>query len=405
MRGVYWGAILFILPVFLRVVAGGDLRFAKDGVFLWSALLGTGMFGVRAFNGTLRLAFVVIGFLTFWNQYHPYSVSVYHQSMMVMCGWLILAQGMDFTPKDWDRVIPFLWASLFLQAIWPISNAYGTDPWEWIGLRRQWATGGVVGPGMNTIIGMLHNPSISAALLAGCIPFVFTTLYSSLLIIPALVGLYYCGSSMAWLGLIAALGWFILLKWRRAAVISALFLPAVVWGIKGSKYSSDSGRFPAWARWGEHAQSQGWWKNTVGNGVGYISDQFPLIYKAPIAFKHLHNELMEIHAAWGGIGLLLSGLLFMRIKDWRSPWFYSFLILWVNALGNLTFHISATTLLMILCYAKITQTLQGVTCEKPFPGPGPSRLWARFRPDFRLPYPTRHSKEVQGARLQKGGGR
>lgn len=371
MRGIYWGLILLVLPAFIRLIPGGDLRFAKDGLFLWSALLGIGMFGVRAFKGGTLLVFCTISILTFFNQYHPYSASVYHQSLMVMGGWAVLAQAGLMDEWDWDNIEKFIVISVVIQVVWVISNSFGTDPWDWVGLTRNSIKGESM-VGSKTIIGILHNPSISSALLAAMIPFCFGVVRKevgdqSQIFIPwrffivmpvAFYALYLCNSTMAWAGIFVAFLWWICGQkggWRWAAGISFLSLP-ILWVYRDSRFVSTSGRIPAWEAWWEYALNQGWWKNLVGNGVGFIHDRFRTIYhSAEQVFLQLHSEPLEIHAAWGVVGLACTAYLLTQIKDFRSKWWYAFLILWVNSFGNLTFHLSATTLLMILCYAKITQ--------------------------------------------------
>jgi len=357
MRGVYWGLILLVLPMFLRLVPGGDLRFAKDGLFLWSALLGIGMFGARAFKGTILTAFVAIALLTFWNQYHPYSVSVYHQSLMVMAGWSILAQGMEFTPRDWKRILPFIYASVVVQVVWLVANSLGTDPWNWVGLRRNWATGGSADT-TNTIMGVLHNPSISAPLLAAMVPFLLTR-WSWPLLAPALYGLYLCNSTMAWAGVLAAGVWWIARQKNGKVLVglAGIHVLAGLWMVRDSAWASTSGRVPAWSKWGEHVGSWASLDHLLGRGVGYVHDTFRSVYRdGNLIFLQLHSEPMEVHAAWGVAGLAALAALLLQVRDRSSAWFYAFLILWVNSFGNLTFHISATTLLMILCYAKIIQS-------------------------------------------------
>jgi hypothetical protein len=349
MKGVYWGVTLLLASVFIRFVAGGDLRFAKEGIFLFSALVSTWAFGIEAVPKKFAIPFFIIFLLTFFNQFNSYNTAVYTQSIMVVSSFIIFASARDMSEDEEIQLEWFLLACFLLHTSWIFLNYFGHDYWDIFGIPRITVDGNRNLIGNTMLIGAMHQPSMSGAAIMALLPFSWLFFPFGLLAIGMLHGsmcLFSLGVAFLWLVARLRNIWWAIMAFVGGIPFAFLFL------YKYPDYLKPGGRLGAWRAW--ILWPTDWFHRVFGWGTGYIYAVFgPKVIINNEAFKQLHNEFMEIHAAWGLVGLAVTFYLFKQIKDFDSKYFYSFLMLWVNSLGNLTFHLSFTSLIMILCYAKI----------------------------------------------------
>lgn len=350
MKAHYWGVILFLASTFVRLAPGAELRFAKEGVFLAGILISCWSFGVGAIPKKFSIPFNILSFLVFFNQFHPQIVSVYTQTVMFFCGLLLFATAREFTLTEWriwERYMVFL---VIVHAGWGICNHLGTDPWEWYKFKRILVLADMDLKYSNLMVGPMHQPSMSAASLLGLLPFA-----GPYLLPIALYALCLYNSSMCYLGLGVGIGYYI---WRRKGlkVVGGLAILGTPIALYIFKKFPDllfaGGRIGAWKAWAHWPMPISY--KIHGFGLGYIYSVFgSKTFINGEYFRHLHNEFAEIYAAFGLIGVGCTVWLFMQIKDYKSKYFYAFLMLWINSLGNLTFHLSFTSMIMIFCYARI----------------------------------------------------
>jgi len=352
-REVYWAWVFTLLPLFTFAVPGGDLRFAKEQAFFLCTTVGLLLWGCRkgSWQRPHFLPLIVLLTMAFFNRPHPYMLAPYQQLLCFTFGCLAFVQFLEIS--RWDSIKKGIQISLVLQILWLVANYFKTDPWEWIGTEEMAETVRRARDARGHIIGMVHQPSLSAAFLAGCLPF------APLWMLPfGLAALWVFHSSMAlgavglWLGFLACKK----LRIPLWAVLVGLGLAFVCLPLLPESLTGPGGRLIAWKAFFNAPATPLEW--IFGRGLGWVWSEFPKI-SGPIngeLFQHLHMEVLEIQAAWGVVGFAIWITLLSFIRDRQSPWFWSFFILWVNSMGNLTFHIVPTSLLMVLCYARIVIT-------------------------------------------------
>lgn len=346
---MYWGVTFLVTSIFIRFVLGGDLRFAKEGVFLISAMVSAWWLGMEALPKKFLIPFLILGGLTFFNQFNSYNTAVYTQTCMVFAGMIVFASARTMKEEEWRHLENFLIICVLLHSTWIFLNYFGKDYWDFFNIPRITIDGHRNLLGNTLLIGAMHQPSMSGAALVGLLPFAYY-----LLPIP-LIAIFLLKGSMCLLALGVASVWYIYQKYGArwvATYLAAGFLPGLYVLSKYPDLLKGGGRLGAWKAW--ELWPTDLFHRVFGFGVGWV---YAIFGRQTVVngemFRQLHCEPLEIYATWGILGIGCFAWLFYQIKDFKSRYFYAFLMLWVNSLGNLTFHLSFTSLLMIFCYARI----------------------------------------------------
>lgn len=338
---LYWGVVIVLLPIFYRFTYLGDGRWHKNTLFVWVSLLSFILFGSgdRRPPKYLLISSSVLAVLGFFNQYSIMSGAVVWQMVSFLCGLGLLFQLYSKIDEYDKRILINAFSvAAVIQSVWFISQYFGYDPY-YFAIDQYWNDGDgvkkMVTAGVETkivsakaeisVIGSLGQQTLSGCFLATLMPFLLRKKWI-IFIIPALFALYLTDSAMAIMGGIGGLLVSGLLykkpdfKLRYLAVAGlALSWPAY-WLMKNVTFFSDQLRLYVWGR------VLSWysgWDVLWGRGLGYVHDTFNVYTPLRPRWIYLHNEYLELYAAFGLIGVV-CGIVFMLpvIKSNKEEYFW-----------------------------------------------------------------------------------
>jgi hypothetical protein len=355
---IYWGVCLIALPFFILPITNShNLELSRDIFLLAATVIGLMLFGIASKNLILPAAIIAYSFLNLW---HYESDASLYQIIFLCVGLLVHCQLKDRRVNR-DIIIKSIMIAGSLQALWVLLEVNEIEPYQLLtGLKQfKWIDGKwteLVGTKTN---GSYANTNPTAAMIAICAP---AMLQWPLLILMAAGALYFLGSANGIATFLAGIFfYFAATKLSKKLNIMALF-SAILTPILAVPFLPRSGDFGASGRWeawraGIKAMSLGDWVN--GKGIGWISSQFPEIYKlrGGVYFDKIHNEYLECLISLGVIGLILFIALFKntfnRIAD-RPTLYAIFAASLVNSTLMFTYHISGIALIGIIAFTLLS---------------------------------------------------
>lgn len=359
--GLYWGAVLIALPLFMRVGPPISPRVPKDFFFAFAVIISAFLFKRKnSIPWLAPLSIALIG-MAFLNQYNFTSLSVQYQFVMFSCGMFALLQ-ISSNISSFDRRIikNALAITCVIQSILVVVSAFGIDLYRhMVELVYGATTLDISLKDMKTVsigLGSLQSRSLSSALIASTLPFLFNGKFK--IFIPLTVAaLYLADSTMAIMSIPLAM---IVMAYKKfigkngLALLLTATLACAIYLI----YTTDSGFFNgseralAWAQSVEHYFSN---FEFFGKGLGYVYDNYHLFGSERVKMRQLHNEYLEILYAFGIPGILICVYgLFSILKTSRpSLELMSFLIMCGNGFGFFNLHISSTALVFVVVTAII----------------------------------------------------
>lgn len=355
----FWGVVVILLPVFLRVQKLVLVSLAQEGLFVFAVTLGLLLFGINRKMLTKNLLVVfplsILAFMTFANQYDMYSLQVNWQVFNFYIGLLCFVSILtNFKNEDYERLANYIAVSCLVQCLWPIMGSFDMSIYDAVmsGWQRANAVGGkwVFGNDFE-VAGALGQPTRSAVLISitGCALFRKKWLWGLPVVIWSLIILESASATIAF-SLCAIYALFF--RSKKAAlwgipVLGALFAYSIYFP---REFLGANGRFQVWMDSLTLLKGK---DILIGKGLGYYADNFPKLFKHQWNFKHAHNELLDVYVAFGLIGLTivlyLLGNYFKHVK--KGMWFVMGVALLINSVTLHTFHIAPIALIgiIILC--------------------------------------------------------
>ncbi|NUM88450.1 MAG: O-antigen ligase family protein [Bdellovibrionales bacterium] len=189
----------------------------------------------------------------------------------------------------------------------------------------------------------------------------------------ALGTMFLAKSTMAALGFLAALGFWVWLHphWRRRAAAGGTLAlgTAGAWLWWHGGFLQDSGRLEVWRKTAELA----WEKPLLGHGFHSFQEIFPRVYLSSTNhyWQQAHNEILQVFFELGAVGVLLLSLILAELWDSLSsfprrqdalsspalPWALVTVCLMVNSLGSFPWHMPPLAMLGTVGFFVVTLTL------------------------------------------------
>ena len=337
---------LVAAPFFIKAAPYSDTSLSQALFLHLISFIGIIVFGIKKTSIQVRvMSFATV--IAVYVAYDPYQPFQYYQFGSAVAGIAFLAVITSNIEAKHIRLIHKLLSVIcLLSTAWVFLNYFGFDPYTLI-INKKIPTGSFAAwrpPGS------LGNPIHSGALIASTIVFVRPYLW----IFPVLA-LLLLGSTLPMICAFVAVSVYYCYKAKKPKLLYFPFAILVIlaaslllghFGSASVFYGTD--RVQAW----KHLVSiMGFDLN--GNGFGYVTTVFSESFKGSQPFIQMHNEWLEAYAILGILGVLVCSWVVLPIfKDKGHPALNACLIsLFVNSLGNFTFHIAPLFMVFGACYA------------------------------------------------------
>jgi hypothetical protein len=342
----YLGVALVAAPFFIKAAPYSDTSLSQALFLHLLSFAGVILFGIKKTSiqvKVMALATLIAVFVA----YDPYQPFQYYQLGSVISGIIfvaVISSNIDY--KHISLIYKLLSAACLLSSAWVFLNYFGFDPYTLI-LNKKIPTGSF---SLSRPPGSLGNPIHSGAFIACTLVFVRPYLW----IFPVLA-LYLLGSALPVIGAFTAVSVYYCYKKNklRLLVFPISILVILAASLLLGYFGSDSFFFGT-----DRVQA---WKHLIsimgfdfnGNGFGYVTTVFSESFKGSQPFIQMHNEWLEAYAILGLLGVLICSWLVLPIfKDKGHPAINACLIsLFINSLGNFTFHIAPLFMVFGACYA------------------------------------------------------
>jgi hypothetical protein len=347
MINYFLGAALVAVPFFIKSAPQTTPILSQEYFFGLVAMLGALLFGIGKTSLRVKI-FAVSLFLVSFVSDNPFGIFQYFHLAMSAAGALLIALVYSKRHEiDLGFIGKCLGAVCVLESAWILLNAAKLDLYiEWLSL---------IGIAESTrsyipISGSLGNINHSAALVSCTVPFLSPYLWifpiSALLVGKSAMPLICFAASVLALFSYKTKNYFHIISF--ASVLSGAAMALVLGLIPPGSYFSDSGRLIAWK---DLLGDLGF--QIIGNGLGYVPDVFSRKLIFGQRFYQAHNEWLELYSIAGVVGLAIGAYLILPIfKNKGNPAINACLIsLFVNSLGNFTFHIAPLFMVFATCYA------------------------------------------------------
>lgn len=359
---IYWGAVIILLPPFIRALKEGiDPAFSKNQFFVACVAASIAFFGFfRSYSkNNMRQIFIAgsLILLASLNRKVFASISYNHQLICFCAGLLLFLQMTVNLKSKYIYVIKTsLAVAAFIQSFFVIFSYSGIDPYPILVGEILGFTHKMQGFVLIKATGTLGNPNYTGAFIAMTLPFVFErykkmsifvfialVLTSGMPVISFMYGAY-------------VYVWLKVFKGKKLKELAGISIIGAILCFVGNYFEipffDDKKRFSTWYNSLTLLDAKSWF---IGNGLGYFYDVYPNAFPAKHVFKQLHNEYMEVLHAFGLTGILALIAFFANkvrhILKGDLFFVWSLVVLGANSFGHFTFHISSTALLGIIVIA------------------------------------------------------
>jgi hypothetical protein len=378
---LYWGMILIILPLYMRISGPVDPRVSKDLFLIAVSFASLLLFGFKKpVNKYLSSIFAVLSALGFYNQHDQYSITVIMQFVHLNLGFLIILQMIShFNADDENLLLNFLSVVCVIQSAWIFFNSINLDPTFWYmtyfyeGLHKlhPMTLQDFPKDHLQIIDGSLGNSNLSAALIAITAPTLFRKkLY---LLLPLVeYALYKLDCDGAFISFLFPVFYYLLGRYFGfnkiliGSIGAFIIFCSIAFFVIGSKsdrgFFDDGERYALWKSTASKVINE---SPTIGLGLGYLIDKRVVVSTGNTkqVFWQLHNEYVEMFLAFGLVGLILLTLTLLPIflAQQKSQLFFTcFLSFCVNCTINFPARISSLAIIGIIIYAFLIATSKGI---------------------------------------------
>jgi hypothetical protein len=366
----YWSFVLIVLPLFLRIEPFVDLRFQKDYFFIFSSFVGVILFGLGKTDKTTRIVLVSFVALAFFNQVKSTNEAAFFQFMCLSSAAILIPHFKSRIDSEFiDRIQTTFFYVLLIQCLYTTLQNFNLYPIEaflprYVNYAGKWLPAADV-PKI-TPPGSLGNQNYTSGLIAALLPFCLSWRRAPIFIW-AIICLYLQESALGWVGAAGGLWivWFVKTK-RKMLLFSISSIIGLIglWFMIQHPFFRAGDRLLMWpfiVYFGLHKPLFGWGPGAFRTHFhGFLhSPQVSKLHEIPKdmqSFREPHCDYLSLFVTFGVIGIILAGLLLSKIKfDKEKALFLgSFGSILINATGNFPFHISAISLVAIICYSIIS---------------------------------------------------
>lgn len=349
MFNYFWGVVVILLPLILRVVNKPYLAvISKDIFFVFCCLVSFSIFKVGEVKNRSILYLSLLSPLVYFNQGNTFDLAFLYQGICYLCGFILLKQAMT-NKQRLDKF--FAWACYIQVYFISVSVLYGGNAYNDM-LRDLFGFDIVViVSDADLYNGTINNPTVLAWFLAITIPFVQGRIMKSLPILLLIL-------SNSATGVIALISGWLFVKWRNAKFIYwrvvvtlapiTFMILAYISTFPG--YLNGHGRITMWLASLEKMNNY-----VIGDGMAFFYEQ-KIMIKNKLMLQ-AHSEFLELFIVFGllGVALLLYFFWYNRDKILRAEdsYLWSFVSILVCALTGFNFHMSTTAVVGILVIGKI----------------------------------------------------
>lgn len=346
---LFWGVGLFLHPYILRISTAHGARIGKDTFVYLLICMSICFFSTKPVGNILeKYIFGFLLFLGFYNQFDFLAPSVFYQFIFFSSFIALIFHWYGNYSKEFENtILNMLVISGLAHTTWEVAELFYISPYT---LYAETFLNVKAVKLSSDIAGVLNNGNISGAYIALCLPATFRK--NGLWAIPILLlGVFLSGSAMA---VVTTIGICLYYFWSRLVKKLKLLPYAGALGViilfyiltPRGQLSIDSYRFEIW----EMALSVFGDSYIFGNGLGWFAETFHNSFRPyKMVIIQEHNELLSIYFAFGVAGLASMYLLLSRAVKSTNPIMLAGLFgVFVNSLGNFTFHV--TTLAAIACF-------------------------------------------------------
>jgi len=373
----FWGLALLLIPIFIFPKITEDTLTSKSMLFFTMAFVGA--MAIRQTQKNFPKILCLVPIFVFLNCYVYDSVAVMYQTVGLGCGLLVIKSISDAESFNKKKIINYLSAACLIQTAWVIAQYFDLNPYYWmvknitnpltganLGIFRLEDAVRLKEEIGHSSGGSLSNGMYSAAIFTATIPTLFRSKWRVGLL-PALWATYLLNTTMGLVSVACSILFFItykISKENKKTVFAAFFLIFLIFvgisvhGFKRGGVLGDSGRSVHWRQM--LAMPSG---KIIGNGLGYLSDQFRYYQddgRAKKVYSYAHNEFIELFIISGLAGCLLALYLFVGV--FRTSYDYyltpAFLGLLINYLGTFNLHIAGASIFFCVIYGIILRNEQ-----------------------------------------------
>ena len=346
----YLGAVLCIAPFFIKIAP--QMIHANSWWFYLKiiSILSACLYGFAVKRKEVLIATLCV-VATCFVSVNPYGIYEFVHMDATLSGLLFFAfiMGQRVSASAVYGSLAFI---CLAQCLWLWVEHLGINPFMQYLSAVTSVKAVILKPDSYTVNGSLGHINHSAALIAATIPFINKKFW----IIPVItLGIF--GSALPIFCGLLAMAIVLAHKFGRVKyVIFAVALAASVSVLFDASIIGTNERLKVWRFF------QSWTDISLfGQGFGIIPSRFAQVAQSALGgerFLSLHNELLEIYAIFGIIGVICAGYLLksMFLKPKYPEVHACALVILVNALGNFSFHVAPIFIIFITCYALLIQS-------------------------------------------------
>lgn len=334
---------LTILPFAFRTGSFIPYDYVRDIVFLTICVL-LSLFECRK-DVRFILPSLILLALAYFNQIDARLTSTLLQYLPFV-GGLIILNSIDRTKIRRKHIQVAAYTTVTLATAFLVCNYFGFDPMTLVYpgqlryLKSNYMNSTVA------IVGNMAHPVPSAILIVCLIPFA-KWLYPL-----GVLAIVLTNSATAFVSLVVVT---CIMFWKHVQrYAKVVAFPAFV----GVTYLGFAGFFDPserWVKWGKIFSFVD--RPILGHGLGYFREFFHKYATGGEKWFHAHNELLEVYAAFGIVGILVVGYLLslIRVTRYNIDYVACFAGLLASSMFYFTFHNSPLALWGILCFVMITR--------------------------------------------------
>lgn len=346
---IYWGAVVGLLPYYIRANEYNDVRVCKNYALFAAVCSSYLIFGIGFRNISSRIKYSLIGLsvLSWFNHDNFYLPAAVEQTVTFNVFLLLIYQLLSHD-INFKVIANFLRISALIQCAFLCINIYKINPYN-------------LAVPLDYPVGSFGQQTLSGAHVAVLFPFFLTTGW--IVLAPILVGAVYISqSAMSLAALIVGLVVMIFHKhlFKGVFIFGSLITAVIVFFLtKNYVFFSDNMRYAAWSKLMLEFKDWPLNKMIFGRGFGYLYHNFHFDFMAQI-FTYAHEEWIELLFALGFIGIFIFIYLIREILSFNDSKHTVMAVsvlaaVLANSTANFTLHISSIALIAAIAYAYLVQ--------------------------------------------------